>query len=92
MSKVIHRFLREPNHASSTISRVANRSDPFKNTLTKLEDPKNNRTVWLIGTTNSSTTLAYRTKKLLQDVNFQSVYVQSSPLWWSYAKHLDVLS
>ena len=34
------------------------RHDPFGNTLRILNDPKNNRTLYLIGTTNSSTMLA----------------------------------
>ena len=65
-TKVIHRFLREPNLSSSIYKRVANRSDPFNNTLTVVKDPKTNRERYLIGTTNSSTTLAYRTKKLVE--------------------------
>lgn len=42
-TKVIHRFLREPNISSSIYYRVANRFDPFNNTLTVLKDPKANR-------------------------------------------------
>lgn len=66
MKSVIHRWVRQPNLNSGIYSRVANRYDPFENTLTVLEDPKNNRKLYLIGTSNSSTTLAYRTKKLIQ--------------------------
>ena len=62
MSKVIHRFIRSANLDSNIHNRVANRFDPFKNTQVTLEDPVNNRTLTLIGTTNSSTTLAHRTK------------------------------
>ena len=65
-TQVVHRFLRQPNINSSITNRIGNRSDPFANTLTVLKDPKNNRELFLIGTTNSSTTLAYRTKKLIQ--------------------------
>jgi len=46
--------------------------------------------LYLIGTTNSSTALAYRTKKLIEDVAPNSVYVQATPLWWKHAKHTDV--
>ena len=41
------------------------RSNPHKNTLTILKDPKNDRTLYLIGTTNSSTLLSYRTRELI---------------------------
>lgn len=65
-SKVIHRFLRQPNIDSNTFNRVGNRFKPFENTLSVLEDPKTNRQLYLVGTTNSSTTLAHRTQKLIQ--------------------------
>lgn len=89
-TKVIHRFLRNPNINSGIYNRIANRYDPFNNTLSVLEDPKSNRKLYLIGTTNSSTTLAYRTKKLVEEVKPTSVYVQASKVWWDFAKHLDV--
>ena len=88
--KVLHRFLREPNHLSSKTSRVANRSNPFENTLTKLTDPKNGRELYLIGTTNSSTLLANRTRKLIEEVQPNSLYVQTTPDWWKLAKDMNV--
>ena len=90
MSKVIHRFLRQPNIDSSIYNRIGNRYDPFKNTLTVLEDPLKSRKLYLIGTTNSSNTLAYRTKKLIEEVKPANVYVQASSIWWNYAKHVNV--
>jgi hypothetical protein len=66
--QVAHRFLRNPNYWSSPYNRVANRSNPLENTLTKLEDPENKRTLYLIGTTNSSSMLAYRTKNLIESI------------------------
>ena len=89
-TKVIHRFLRQPNIASSLHNRVANRYDPFSNTFTHLKDPQNNRELFLIGTTNSSTTLAHRTKKLIEEINPTSLYVQTTNDWWNYAKHTEV--
>ncbi len=89
-TKIIHRFLRQPNIDSSPTNRVANRYNPFKNTLTVLEDPLKNRKLYLIGTTNSSTTLAYRTQKLINEVKPSNVYVQASPIWWNYAKNTTV--
>lgn len=63
---VVHRFLRNPNYWSSPYNRVANRAKPLENTLTKLEEPSSGRTLYLIGTTNSSSMLAYRTKELIE--------------------------
>lgn len=57
-TKVVHRFLREPNHAGDITNRIANRFNPFKNTLAVLKDPEHDRTLFLVGTTNSSTTIA----------------------------------
>lgn len=89
-AKVVHRFLRNPNLASSETNRVGNRYNPFTNTLTHLKDPQSNRELFLIGTTNSSTTLAHRTKKLIEEVNPTSLYVQTTEDWWNYAKHSQV--
>lgn len=89
-TKVIHRFLRQPNINSGIYNRAGNRYDPFNNTLTVLKDPKGNRELYLIGTTNSSTTLAYRTKKLIEDVKPTSVYVQATSEWWKAAKAVQV--
>ena len=92
MSKVVHRFVRAADVASSTRWRVGNRFDPFNNTHVTLEDPANDRTLHLIGSTNSSTTLAHRTRLLLEKVQPDAVYVQACPSWWNYAKHVNVLS
>lgn len=86
-TKVIHRFLRQPNLASSPHNRVGNRYDPFANTFTLLKDPQGNRELFLVGTTNSSTTLAHRTKKLIEEINPTSLYVQTTQNWWNHAKH-----
>lgn len=85
----IHHFHKSANHASSLIARAGNRSkDPFKNTMTLLEDPKSGKKLYLIGSIHCSTLLAYRTKKLLNEVNPDSVYVQVSNQWWDIAKHV----
>lgn len=90
-TKVVHRFLRSPNISSDIYNRVANRFDPIANTQVSLSDPVSGRTLTLIGTTNSSTTLAHRTKALLEKERPDAVYVQASPVWWKYAQHLDVV-
>ena len=85
-TKVVHRFIRNANIDSNVYNRTANRFDPFKNTLTTLTDPSTQRTLTLIGTTNSSTTLAHRTKVLMDQLRPDAVYVQTSSNWWDYAK------
>jgi len=74
----VHRFVRNSNYASTNINRVANRAKPFENTLTVLEDPKINKKLYLIGTTNSSTLLSYRTQKLILNEKPDAVYVQTN--------------
>ena len=64
------------------------RPDACSATLSVLEDPKTNRKVYLVGTTNSSSRLAYRTQKLIEEVKPESVFVQTSEKWWSAAKHV----
>lgn len=89
-AKIIHRFIRNANIDSNIHNRVANRYNPFENTQLTLNDPKFGRTLTLIGTTNSSTTLANRTRRLLEEVKPDALYVQTSEAWWKYAKHTDV--
>lgn len=47
------------------MNRVVNRYRPEENTMKVLKDPKSDRELYLIGTTNSSTLLAHRTKELI---------------------------
>lgn len=89
-TKVIHRFLRQPNINSNIYNRISNRFDPFNNTLTVLKDPQSNRSLYLIGTTNSSTTLALRTKKLVEEIKPSTLYVQASKNWWNSARLVQV--
>lgn len=88
---MIHKFVRNANVDSNIYFRVANRFDPFNNTYTLLKDPKRGKTLHLIGTTNSSTTLAYRTKKLLESVQPDAIYMQASKEWSNYSRHINVL-
>lgn len=89
-TKVVHRFIRNANIDSNIYNRVANRYNPFTNTLVTLKDPETDRTLTLIGTTNSSTTLAHRTKVLLDQLKPDAVYTQTSQMWWDHAKHTNV--
>lgn len=85
-----HRFLRNPNNDSSIFKRAWSRGNPFENTFTLLEDPKTGKKVYLIGTTNSSTILATRTKKLIEAIKPDSVLVQTSLPWYKRACHIQV--
>lgn len=85
-----HRFLRNPNVDASIFKRAWSRASPFENTFTLLEDPKTGKKVYLIGTTNSSTILGTRTKKLIEEVKPQSVYVQTSLPWYERASKVEV--
>ena len=48
-----------------------------------LEDPQHNRQFFLIGTTNSSTLLAERTRELIRKEKPDSVFVQTNQKWWN---------
>mmetsp|Transcript_81380 Transcript_81380/g.94873 ORF Transcript_81380/g.94873 Transcript_81380/m.94873 type:complete len:440 (+) Transcript_81380:25-1344(+) len=84
----IHRFVRNPNYASSIWNRAANRGSVLDATLSKLEDPQNGRTLYLIGSTHSSTRLALRTKELVAQVKPDVLYVQTNEKWWNIVKEL----
>ena len=85
-----HKFLRNPNVSTSILKRAWSRKSAFENTLTVLEDPETNRKLYLIGTTNSSTVLATRTKTLIEELKPQSVHVQTCLTWYQRASTLQV--
>jgi len=62
------------------------RPTPFENTLTILKDPSNERELYLIGTTNSSTLLAKRTRDIIRNEKPDTVYVQTNERWWNLIK------
>ena len=74
---------------ASFIFAISARFDPFKNTLTVLKDPSNDRTLYLIGTTNSSTLLANRTRDLIAGEKPDAVFVQTNKEWWNIAKNIE---
>jgi len=51
-----------------------------------LKDPANNRELYLIGTTNSSTLLAKRTRDIIRNEQPDTVYVQTNEKWWNLVK------
>lgn len=85
-----HRFLRNPNVDASIFKRAWSRQNPFENTLSVLEDPKSGKKIYLVGTTNSSTILATRTKKLIEQLKPDTVYVQTSQKWYERASTINV--
>lgn len=85
-----HRFLRNPNVAANLEFRNWSRTSCYDNTLKVLEDPESGRKVYLIGTTHGSTTLANRTKRLIQEIQPDTVIVQTSEEWAERAALLDV--
>lgn len=88
MSRVVHRFVRNQNINSGYYFRPSNRHDPFKNTLTVLNDPATGRQLYLVGTTNSSTLLANRTKKLIETEKPDTVFVQTNKEWYDIVSNL----
>jgi hypothetical protein len=85
-----HRFLRNPNVDASIFKRAWSRKNPFENTISILEDPKTGKKIYLVGTTNSSTILATRTKKLIEQVKPETVYVHTSEKWYKRASTINV--
>ena len=53
------------------------------NSIKLLEDPQNNRRLILVGTLNSSTVLAERTRALIERANPDSILVEATPHWYS---------
>lgn len=88
IGKPIHRFMKNPNYYSGLWNRISNRPNAFENTLTILEDPVNDRQLFLIGTTNSSTLLAKRTRDIIRSEKPDSVYVQTNEKWWDIVKDI----
>jgi len=86
IGRPIHRFLKNQNYCSDVYHRIRNRPTPFENTLTILKDPANDRELYLIGTTNSSTLLAKRTRDIIKNESPDTVYVQTNEKWWNLVK------
>lgn len=76
----LHRFVRNPNYLAGPWNRTGNRAQPFENTLVQLVCPKTERTLYLVGTTNSNSILAYRTQKLIQGIIIILYYLVRFPL------------
>lgn len=51
-------------------------------------DPYNGSELYIIGTLNSSNILANRTRRLIDEIKPDTVFIQTSEEWWKIAKHL----
>lgn len=82
-----HVFVRAPNKLQAgAFDRRGDRNNCFDATMLHLTERFNSKEVFLIGTANKSTMLAQRTQKLIQEVQPDTVLVQTNNQWWDVAK------
>ena len=79
----LNRILRNPNIVSSPSNPAYDRPEIFTNNVRLLSDPATNRKLILIGTLNSSTLLAERTRKILELANPDQILVETEEKWFS---------
>lgn len=84
-----HVFMRSQNKIQTKAERLGDRKHCFESTFVHLTERFNNTELFLVGTMNTSTMLAKRTKKLIQDVKPDAVMVMSSPQWWNTARLIN---
>jgi hypothetical protein len=84
-----HVFLRAANLESNLYDRVVDRENCFKSTLVHLTERFHGKDVYLVGTANCSTMLAQRTRKLIEEIEPDTVIVQTSADWWSAVRKLE---
>lgn len=87
-SPAFYRIVRNPNVKHCGDIPLYERTESLENNIRYLEDPKNNRTLTLIGTMNTSDLLANRTQKLLQNSEYSSLLVQTTPHWYDHVENL----
>lgn len=85
-SPAYYQIVRNPNIHSNGETRVYDRENIFENSFRLLEDPANNRKLYLFGTLNSSELLAKRTEKMLDQIDYSSLLVQTTPKWFEHVK------
>ena len=78
----LNRIVRNPNYASSPLNPAFERGSVFLNSVKLLDDPLYNRKLILVGTLNSSTLLAERTKNLLELTKPDTVLVETDKHWF----------
>lgn len=84
-----HVFTRTANKWQSKSDRVGDRDHCFDSTFTHLTERFNGTELFLVGTMNTSTMLARRTRKLIRDINPDKVMVMASPEWWDSARLIE---
>lgn len=84
-----HVFTRAANLHTNIYDRIGDRENCFKSTLVHLTERWQGKDVYLVGTCNQSTMLAQRTKKLIEELQPDTVLVQTSPEWWGHAQRLQ---
>lgn len=84
-----HVFMRSQNKEQHKMERLGNRTDPFEATFVHLTERFGDRELFLVGSMNTSTMLAKRTRKLIRDINPDAVMVMTSPEWWQVARQMD---
>ena len=85
--KPLNRFLRNPNqHSFDKGTHFTRNENKLMNQVKLLKDPKNNREMLLIGTLNSSSILANRTAKMIEEFDPDSVLVQTTSYWYDGIK------
>lgn len=84
-----HVFMRSQNKHVNKIDRLGDRTDPFESTFVHLTERFNNTELFLIGTMNTSTMLARRTRKLIRDIKPDAVMVMCSPEWWDISRLIE---
>jgi len=67
---------------TNTHWRIGNRDNCFDTTMVHLTERFNGKDVYLVGTLNKSTMLAKRTERLIEELNPDTVLVQTSDKWW----------
>lgn len=82
-------FMRSQNKHQHMTERLGNREDPKESTHVHLKEPFTNTEVHLIGSMNTNTMLARRTRKLIREVQPDSVFVMTSPEWWNSARLIE---
>lgn len=84
-----HVFMRSQNKYQHKTERLGDRMSPFESTYVHLKEPFGNKELFLIGTMNTSTMLARRTRKLIRKIQPDSVMCMVSPEWWDSARLIE---
>lgn len=84
-----HVFMRTQNRQQYAQDPIGGIEDSRTTSYVHLKEPFTNTEVHLVGTMNTSTMLAKRTRDLVRDVQPDSVMVMASPQWWDSARLME---